>query len=93
MTLDATLTPRQVATALRFTTPRPIYRLIRSGELPAAKVGGRLLIDAADVEALVEQARPQPRRPTGGLRELERRPVERRPELPSSANDKAAPRR
>ena len=47
------LTPRQVAEALRFTTPRPVYKLVREGELPASKLGGRLLIDVADVDALI----------------------------------------
>lgn len=66
------LTPRQVAERLQFTTARPIYRMIREGEFPAAKIGGRLLIDAEDVRAMVERARPKPKRLTGGLRELER---------------------
>jgi excisionase family DNA binding protein len=48
----ALLTPRAVAAALGFTTPRPVYRLVREGKLPASKVGGRLLIAAADVDAL-----------------------------------------
>jgi excisionase family DNA binding protein len=51
--IDTLLTPRQVAGVLRFTTARPIYRLIREGVLPASKLGGRLLIDVADVDALI----------------------------------------
>jgi excisionase family DNA binding protein len=61
---DTLLTPRQVAEALRFTTARPVYRMIREGELPAAKIGGRLLIGAVDVDALLLESRT-PRRPTG----------------------------
>jgi excisionase family DNA binding protein len=49
----ALLTPRAVAAALGFTTPRPVYRLVREGKLPASKVGGRLLIAAAAVDALL----------------------------------------
>lgn len=51
------LTPRQVAESLRFTTPRPVYKLIREGELPASKLGGRLLIDVAAVDALIAGSR------------------------------------
>jgi excisionase family DNA binding protein len=58
------MTPRQVAEVLHFTTARPVYRMIREGELPAAKIGGRLLIGAADVDALLVESRT-PRRPTG----------------------------
>ena len=66
------LTPRQVAERLQFTTPRPIYRLIREGELPASRIGQRLLIDPADVQALLDGARPKRKRSRRGLRELER---------------------
>ena len=69
---DALLTPRQVAEALHFTTPRPVYRLIREGELPASRIGGRLLIGRADVDTLLAQSRTPSREPTGGLRNLER---------------------
>jgi excisionase family DNA binding protein len=47
------LTPRHVAAVLQFTTPRPVYRLIREGMLPASRIGGRLLIEASDVDALI----------------------------------------
>lgn len=53
------MTPRQVAALLQFTTPRPVYRMIRGGELPAARIGGRLLIDAGDVETLLAQSLPR----------------------------------
>ena len=66
------MTPRQVAERLRFTTARPVYRMIREGELPAARIGARLLIAPADVDALLAQSRTLPR-PAGGLRALERR--------------------
>lgn len=64
------LTPRQVAERLRFTTPRPVYRFIREGTLPASKLGGRWLIKPAAVEALLAGTRRQAN--PGGLRELER---------------------
>ena len=79
------LTPRQVSERLRFTTARPIYRLIKSGELPAAKIGGRLLIEAAEVQALIEARRAPRPRPAGGLRDLERATM--------GVGTKAAPRR
>ena len=66
------MTPRQVAALLQFTTPRPVYRMIRGGELPAARIGGRLRIDAGDVETLLAQSRSPSREPTGGLMALER---------------------
>lgn len=66
------MTPRQVAQALQFTTPRPIYKLIKSGELPAARIGQRLLIEPADVQAMLDAARPKRKRARRGLRELER---------------------
>jgi excisionase family DNA binding protein len=54
-------------------TARPIYKLIKSGELPASKIGGRLLIEASDVEALIEHARQRASEPRpGGLLGLER---------------------
>jgi excisionase family DNA binding protein len=84
--IDTLLTPRQVAEALHFTTPRPVYRMIRGGELPASRIGGRLLIGAADVDALLVESRT-PRRPTGGLRELERSTAR------MGATDKARARR
>jgi excisionase family DNA binding protein len=55
------LTPRHVAAALQFTTPRPVYRLIREGVLPASRIGGRLLIERSDVQALIAGARTRTR--------------------------------
>jgi len=72
---DTLLTPRQVAEALHFTTARPVYRLIREGELAASRIGGRLLIAPADVDALLALSRTSSREPTGGLRNLERSSV------------------
>jgi excisionase family DNA binding protein len=67
------MTPQQVAATLQFTSPKPIYRMISRGELPAAKIQGRLLIERKDVRALVKRSRIE-RKPArrGGLRELER---------------------
>jgi excisionase family DNA binding protein len=70
---DTLLTPRQAASVLQFTSPKPIYRLIRDGELPAAKVRGRLLIRQRDLQALLDRSRPKLKRKRGGLRDLERR--------------------
>ena len=77
---DALLSPRQVARALQFTTPRPVYRLIREGTLPAAKIGNRLLVKEADVDALIAGSQVGSRRAyaVGGLRELERSGYEKR---------------
>jgi excisionase family DNA binding protein len=66
------LTPQQVADALGFTTARPIYKLIKSGDLPAARIGGRLRIDRRDVNAMLAKARTTRPRERGGLRDLER---------------------
>jgi excisionase family DNA binding protein len=66
------MTPRQVAALLQFTTARPIYRMIRRGELPASRIGGRLLIDAGDVETLLGESRTHSRQPTTGLLAIER---------------------
>jgi excisionase family DNA binding protein len=46
------LTPAEVAVELRISAPT-VYRLIAAGELPAAKVGGQLRIERAEVEALL----------------------------------------
>jgi excisionase family DNA binding protein len=68
---DTLLTPRQVAEVLHLRTARPIYKLIHRGALPAARIGGRLLIDAGDVNVLLTQSRT-PSQPTLGLRTLDR---------------------
>jgi excisionase family DNA binding protein len=66
------MTPRQAADALGFTSPKPIYRLIREGELPAAKIANKLRIDRKDLDEMIARARtPRPRK-RGGLRDLER---------------------
>jgi putative molybdopterin biosynthesis protein len=46
------LTPSEVAVELRISAPT-VYRLIDRGELPAAKIGGQLRIERADLEALL----------------------------------------
>jgi len=46
------LTPAEVAAELRISSPT-VYRLIATGELRAARVGGQLRIERADVEALL----------------------------------------
>lgn len=72
MTGAQLLTPRQVAAWLAFKTPRPIYRMIREGTLPASRIGGRLLIDRDDVDALIAASHRGPQVTPGGLLELER---------------------
>jgi excisionase family DNA binding protein len=66
------LTPRQVAEMFHFTTPRPVYRWIREGRLPASRVGARLVIKRTHVDELIERGRVEAKRRRGGLRELER---------------------
>ena len=68
------LTPRQAAERMQFTTARPIYRAIHEGRLPASRIGARLLIKQADLDALIDSARIEikPARPRR-LRDLERR--------------------
>lgn len=46
------LTAEEVATELRMHR-LSIYRLIRKGTIPAVKVGGRLLIPAAELDRLL----------------------------------------
>ena len=69
---DALMTPQQVAASLQFTSPKPIYRMIARGELPAAKIRGRLLIERRDVRALVKKSRVERGAKRGGLLDLER---------------------
>ena len=42
------------------TTPRTIYRLIRSGELPAVRIGRQWRFRRADLDAWVERQRLGP---------------------------------
>ena len=53
----AFLTTEEVLVYLR-TTPRTIYRLIRSGELPAVRIGRQWRFRRADLDAWVERQRP-----------------------------------
>lgn len=47
------LTPREVAETMRVST-MTVYRLVKSGELPAIRVGKHLRIRAADLAAYLE---------------------------------------
>jgi putative molybdopterin biosynthesis protein len=47
-TLSQLMTPQEVADYLRVHV-LTIYRYIKAGEIPAAKIGGRYRIDQADV--------------------------------------------
>ena len=66
------LTPREVAERLQFTTARPVYRLIREGKVPASRVGKRLLIDPADLQAMLDAARSKPERARRSMMDVER---------------------
>jgi excisionase family DNA binding protein len=73
MKQSSLMTPQQVADALGFETARPVYRMIREGQLPAVRLGTKLRIDRNDLDAMIARARtPRPRK-RGGLRDLERR--------------------
>jgi excisionase family DNA binding protein len=54
--LDACLTTEEVLTYLKV-TPRTIYRLIRSGELPALRVGRQWRFRRTDLDAWLERQR------------------------------------
>jgi excisionase family DNA binding protein len=51
------LTTEEVLAYLN-TTPRTIYRLIRSGELPAVRIGRQWRFRRADLDQWVERQRP-----------------------------------
>ena len=55
--LQAFLTTEEVLGYLN-TTPRTIYRLIRSGELPAVRIGRQWRFRRNDLDAWVERQRP-----------------------------------
>jgi excisionase family DNA binding protein len=64
------LCPRGAATYLGLGSRWAIYRLISTGQLPAIKLAGKLRIDRADLDALVETMKERnsengsvPRRP------------------------------
>ena len=52
--LQAFLTTEEVLVYLK-TTPRTIYRLIRSGELPAVRIGRQWRFRRADLDQWVER--------------------------------------
>jgi len=54
--LHACLTTDEVLTYLKV-TPRTIYRLIRSGELPALRIGRQWRFRRADLDAWIERQR------------------------------------
>jgi excisionase family DNA binding protein len=60
--LQAFLTTEEVLGYLK-TTPRTIYRLIRSGELPAVRIGRQWRFRRADLDEWVERQRPFPMQP------------------------------
>ena len=53
---QAFLTTEEVLAYLK-TTPRTIYRLIRSGELPAVRIGRQWRFRRADLDEWVERQR------------------------------------
>jgi excisionase family DNA binding protein len=50
------MTTREVLRYLRV-TPRTVYRLIREGDLPAVRMGGRWRFRRDDIEAWLERQR------------------------------------
>ena len=50
------MTTREVLRYLRV-TPRTVYRLIREGDLPAVRMGGRWRFRRTDIEAWLERQR------------------------------------
>ena len=63
MTLEADtrrelVTTREVLRYLRV-TPRTVYRLIRDGDLPAVRMGGRWRFRRTDLEAWLERQRQE----------------------------------
>jgi excisionase family DNA binding protein len=50
------MTTREVLLYLRV-TPRTVYRLIREGDLPAVRMGGRWRFRRADIESWLERQR------------------------------------
>jgi excisionase family DNA binding protein len=50
------MTTREVLQYLRV-TPRTVYRLIREGDLPAVRMGGRWRFRRVDIEAWLERQR------------------------------------
>jgi excisionase family DNA binding protein len=50
------MTTREVLQYLRV-TPRTVYRLIRDGDLPAVRMGGRWRFRRTDIEAWLERQR------------------------------------
>jgi excisionase family DNA binding protein len=58
------LSPKQVAAALGLSRSA-VYRLIEDGELRAYRVRGRLRVEPAEVRALRERNRVNPRRRPG----------------------------
>ena len=55
--MQAFLTTEEVLSYLK-TTPRTIYRLIRSGELPAVRIGRQWRFRRTDLDQWVERQRP-----------------------------------
>lgn len=55
--LEAFLTTEEVLSYLKI-TPRTIYRLIRSGELPAVRIGRQWRFRRADLDQWLERQRP-----------------------------------
>ena len=54
--LEAFLTTEEVLSYLKI-TPRTIYRLIRSGELPAVRIGRQWRFRRADLDQWLERQR------------------------------------
>ena len=55
--MEAFLTTEEVLSYLKI-TPRTIYRLIRTGELPAVRIGRQWRFRRADLDRWLERQRP-----------------------------------
>jgi excisionase family DNA binding protein len=59
MELEAFLTTDEVLGYLK-TTPRTIYRLIRTGELPAIRIGRQWRFRRSDLDGWLDRQRTEP---------------------------------
>src|SRR5689334_7332763 len=57
------VSPSEAATYLGLTSRFAIYRLVASGSLPALKLANKLRLDLRDLDAAIDQAKSENRRP------------------------------
>lgn len=61
--MDEFLTPEEAAALLKVHS-QTIYRKLRSGQLPGARIGGQWRLRRADIDKLFEPAAKRPRTKT-----------------------------